>query len=212
MHYEIPGQQDKITLHYVDDDVKTRAQFAQIAVEVGYHCELYDSLDEILDYRPQHGLIVLKESADTEGVVVRAIDQMRKAGMWLAFIVVGSSPEPAHIVEAIKAGALDYLSLPVDGQQLQRCLARSGGEAQRISSLQRKKIEAQEVLKKLSMRETEVLEYLSDGRSNKEIARVLGISPRTVEVHRANMMIKLGATHPASAVRIKLDAERLQLT
>ena len=59
----------------------------------------------------------------------------------------------------------------------------------------------------LSGREREVLELLSAGCSNKEIARRLEISPRTVEIHRGNMMAKLGASHPADAVRVWIDAQ-----
>lgn len=211
MLHENSGRHEKITLHYVDCDVKARAHFAQIAFELGHHCELYENLTEVSGYPPQHGLIVIRDTQDTEGVVVDAFAELHKAGIWLAAIVVGSSPAPAQIVDAIKAGALDYLNLPVDAGRLQRCLARTADEAGRISYLRRKSIEAQELIKRLSMRETEVLKFLSDGHSNKAIARELGISPRTVEIHRANMMSKLGATHSARAVRIKLDAEQLRV-
>jgi DNA-binding CsgD family transcriptional regulator len=57
------------------------------------------------------------------------------------------------------------------------------------------------------VREREVLDWLAEGSSNKAIARELDISPRTVEIHRANMMTKLGARHAAEAVRLKLEAK-----
>ena len=60
---------------------------------------------------------------------------------------------------------------------------------------------------RLSRREREVLDWLSEGSSNKAIARQLCISPRTVEIHRANMMSKLGARHAAEAVRLRLEAQ-----
>ena len=192
---EINRGHEKITLHYVDDDVKARAQFSQAAFELGYHCELYDSFAEMSGYHPQHGIIFFRDTPSVEGFVAGAFTEMRKAGIWLAAVVVGSSPAPAQIVEAIKAGALDYLSLPMDVARLQRCLARTADEATRISGVRRKSIEAHELIKMLSPREAEVLELLSEGHSNKSIARELNISPHTVEIHRANMMSKLGATH-----------------
>jgi FixJ family two-component response regulator len=63
-------------------------------------------------------------------------------------------------------------------------------------------------MKKLSDREGQVLDLLVNGKSNKEIARDLGISPRTVEIHRSNMMTKLEVGHAASAVRMKLEADQ----
>jgi FixJ family two-component response regulator len=67
-------------------------------------------------------------------------------------------------------------------------------------------IEARDRISTLSTREREVLEWLARGSSNKAIARELAISPRTVEIHRANMMNKLGARHAAEAVRLRLEA------
>ena len=71
----------------------------------------------------------------------------------------------------------------------------------------RRMIEARNRISNLSRREREVLDWLAEGSSNKAIARELEISPRTVEIHRANMMSKLGARHAAEAVRLKLEAQ-----
>ncbi|WP_255548125.1 response regulator transcription factor [Erythrobacter ani] len=68
-------------------------------------------------------------------------------------------------------------------------------------------IEARGRIANLSVREREVLDWLTEGSSNKVIARRLEISPRTVEIHRANMMHKLGARHAADAVRLRLEAK-----
>lgn len=206
---EVNSQSDKLSLHYVDGDFSARAQFAKVACDLGIHCELYDSLTELSAYPPRHGLIVLRDTLNGGGDVASAFAEMHRAGIWLAAIVVGQAPAPVQIVDAIKAGALDYLDLPVDAGRLQRCLARTTHEAVRISSLRRRSIEARQLINGLSTRETQVLELLAAGHSNKLIARELGISPRTVEIHRANMMNKLGATHSAKAVRIKLDAEQM---
>jgi DNA-binding CsgD family transcriptional regulator len=68
-------------------------------------------------------------------------------------------------------------------------------------------IEARGRIENLSAREREVLDWLAQGSSNKAIARELQISPRTVEIHRANMMAKLGASHAADAVRLRIEAD-----
>jgi two-component system, LuxR family, response regulator FixJ len=201
----------KLTLHYVDGDVRERARFTQLAVEVGHHCELYDDLDELSAYPPRAGLIVLRDAWSIKGGVVGALSRLQEAGVWLAVIVVGDAQTPSQIVDAIKAGALDYLTLPIEAGRLGRCLTRTAEEAKRTASLRRRKMEARKMIDGLSAREAEVLELLAAGHSNKNIARALGISPRTVEIHRTNMMKKLGATHAASVVRMKLESEQFQI-
>lgn len=205
------AESEKKTLHFVEDDSQQRAQFAQFAVELGYHCELYDDLSELAAYPPRQGIIVLRDSPRVGGVV-GAIDRLEQLGIWLSVIAIGDSPAPQKIVDAVKAGALDYLVLPCDTERLERCLSRTAVEARKASNLRRKKVEAQQKLETLSIRESEVLELLAAGQSNKLIARELGISPRTVEIHRSNMMLKLNAKHAASAVRIKLEANPMALS
>ena len=82
-----------------------------------------------------------------------------------------------------------------------RCRIAKRGAARR------RMIEARDRISSLSVREREVLDWLTEGSSNKVITRELDISPRTVEIHRANMMHKLGARHAAEAVRLKLEAK-----
>ena len=79
-------------------------------------------------------------------------------------------------------------------------------DAGRHAEARRRLIDARRRIDQLSKREREVLDWLSEGCSNKAIARELEISPRTVEIHRANMMDKLGAGHAAEAVRLRLEA------
>ena len=74
------------------------------------------------------------------------------------------------------------------------------------AAARRRMIEARGRIENLSAREREVLDWLAQGSSNKTIARELDISPRTVEIHRANMMSKLGASHAAEAVRLRIEA------
>ena len=87
-------------------------------------------------------------------------------------------------------------------RRLEAIMAEAGEHAAR----RRREVAARQSIALLSKRESEVLELLSAGCSNKEIARRLEISPRTVEIHRGNMMAKLRAGHPADAVRLWIDA------
>lgn len=202
---------EKVTLHFVDADVGVRAGFSQLVARIGAHCEVYESLEELFAYPPTFGLVILRDPAEVGGTVTDAFVKMKRAGISLAVVVVGESPAPSQIVEAIKIGALDYLSLPVDVAQLECCLTRISREVSRASSAHRQRIEAKELISGLTAREREVLRLLAAGHKTKVIAGELGISPRTVEAHRANMMAKLGAKHSAKAVRLQVVAEQMMV-
>jgi FixJ family two-component response regulator len=196
---------ERLTLHYVGGDVHERACFAQTALLLEHHCELYDNLNELAAHPPRRGIIFLHDDPAFGGIPA-GFERLEGLGIWLPVIAIGEAPSPRKIVEAIKAGALDYIVLPVQAERLDRCLARNALEAQRNATLRRKKVEAQERLARLSRREAEVLDLLANGCSNKLIARELGISPRTVEIHRSNMINKIGASNSAGALRLKLEA------
>ena len=98
------------------------------------------------------------------------------------------------------------MSLPLRPERLADALSRIAKETDAFLEARRKMVEARNRIANLSPREREVLDWLTEGCSNKVIARELHISPRTVEIHRANMMQKLGAEHPSQAVRLKIEA------
>lgn len=195
----------KASLHFVDPCSRQRAEFARVGFALGHHSEVYGDVVELAAYPPREGIIVARDSAEDGGVGV-LLDRLGGLGIWLPLIAVDVQPRPGRIVEAIKAGALDYLALPLDPDRFARCLARVANEAEQFGAARRRMIEARDRISTLSAREREVLDWLAEGNSNKTIARELDISPRTVEIHRANMMTKLGARHAAEAVRLKLEA------
>lgn len=197
---------DRLTLHYIGSDPAERAHFARTAMLAGHHCELYDNLDELAVHIPHRGIIFLRDQTEAGGIP-ELIERLELLRIWLPAIAIGETADPQHIVSAIKAGALDYIALPLEFERLQRCVTRNVLEAERVALARRKRVDARERLVRLSPRESRVLELLADGCSNKLMAREMGISPRTVEIHRANMMSKIGATNSAKAMRLKLDAE-----
>jgi FixJ family two-component response regulator len=158
------------------------------------------------------GIIILRDHPAIGGGIVAAMKQLEELGIWLSVVVAGEAADPGAIVEAIKAGALDYIPIPVDPTLLHVSLTKVCAEDSQRSGMRRRRIEARDKIARLTMRESEVLEFLAAGHSSKAIAHQLGISPRTVELHRSRMMSKLGASHTAGAVRIALDASGAHVT
>ncbi|MEE4200296.1 response regulator transcription factor [Erythrobacter sp.] len=196
----------KASLHFIDSDSRQRAELARVGFSLGHHSEVYGDISELSIHPPREGIIIARDQS-AEGGVSIILDRLCRLGIWLPLIAIEAEPRPGRIVAAIKAGALDYLSLPLDPSRFERCLARIEKEAESFGAARRRMIEARDRISSLSVREREVLDWLSEGSSNKVIARQLDISPRTVEIHRSNMMHKLGARHAAEAVRLKLEAK-----
>jgi two-component system response regulator FixJ len=197
--------EQRLKLHITGGDSRLRAEHSRLAYEMGHHAEVYSDLAELIDDGPVEGVIIACQDVLVDGVA-GLLDRLEEAGIWLPVVAASNDPDVDDVVRAIRAGALDYLRLPLTREEFVRMAAHVASDGGRHAEARRRLIEARQRLGRLSRREREVLDWLSEGCSNKAIARALEISPRTVEIHRANMMVKLGATHAADAVRLRLDA------
>jgi FixJ family two-component response regulator len=193
------------TLHIVGGTSRSRAEQARIAFALGHHAEVYADLAELVR-RPVAPGVVLAGGELLETGIGQLIDRLGAAGIWLPVVAVAEAPGVPDVVRAIEEGALDFLPLPLAHSDLARMLAKLGGAGERHVAARRSMVEAQRRMAALSRRERQVLDWLAEGSSNKLIARALAISPRTVEIHRANMMDKLGVQHSAEAVRLQCIA------
>jgi FixJ family two-component response regulator len=203
---QIAAMEQRLTLHIVDSDSRSRAEQARTAFALGHHAEVYSDLSELLDRTPSGGVVLLRERT-ADAPLAELFERLGEKGIWVPLIVCDEEPRIERVVDAIKNGALDYLQLPLENGRLARSLARVVAESDAHARARRHLIEARQRVGLLSKREREVLELLALGSSNKLIARELSISPRTVEIHRSNMMTKLRAGHSAEAVRLWLQSE-----
>jgi len=193
-------------IHFVEPDMRVRADLARATFALGHHAEVYADIEELADHPPRRGVVAVHDSGIPDGVR-DILDFLAGRGIWLPLVAMDEAPVTGNVVAAIKAGALDYLVLPLDEPRLAAMLERIGDEARAHAEARRRMVEARGRIGVLSTREREVLDWLARGSSNKTIARELAISPRTVEIHRANMMSKLGAAHSAEAVRLRIEAK-----
>ncbi len=203
--------EQRISIHIVGGNSRTRAEQSRLILSRGHHAEVYSDLVELIDRPPHSGVIIASEGVLENGVAA-LLDELAGAGIWIPLVAAKSEPGVDEVVEAIQAGALDFLQLPLTATELRRMIAHVHSDAGRHAEARRRLIDARKRIETLSRREREVLDWLSEGCSNKAIARNLEISPRTVEIHRANMMDKLGANHAAEAVRLQIEASFQETT
>jgi len=131
------------------------------------------------------------------------IDLLRSVGRLapdLGFVVLTGHADVRQAVEAMRLGAIDFVEKPAPPERLLAAVAQAGTARRRADPAARDRID------RLTPREREVMVLLVAGHTNKEIARQLGISPRTAEVHRRNAMRKTGSDSLAAAVRLAVAA------
>jgi two-component system response regulator FixJ len=192
-------------IHIVDDDAAVRRALTRLLEAAGFAVAAYESAVEFLAAVPQlvSGCILLDlRMPGIDGLEAQV--QLKRLGIETPLIMLTGQADIPTAVRAMKAGALDFIEKPFDGDRL--VAAIEAALARPNHSCHNRDAERAAVrIALLSRREREVLDGLVAGRPNKVIAHELGISVRTVEVHRARMLDRLG-THLAGAVRLALLA------
>jgi RNA polymerase sigma factor (sigma-70 family) len=195
----------RLAIHVLDDDHGRRAQIARCAIALGHHAEVYSDPAELAAHAPRDGLVIALEDA-VQGGVSGLLGLLNREGRWLAVIATSANPTIDKAVAAIRQGALDYLPLPLQPQRLAQAIGAVAEESETIHAERSRQVEARALVGRLSPREREVVGLMAAARTNKEIGRELGISPRTVEIHRTNALAKLGVGHSIAAVTLFRDA------
>jgi two-component system response regulator FixJ len=190
----------------VDDDAGVRNAMRSLLKSVGLESLLFASAQEFLAaYQPsQPGCLVLDiRMPGMSGLELQ--QQLSLRGAVIPVIFMSGHGDIPMAVEAMQHGAFDFLQKPFRDQDLldriQRALAKDGELRKSLGEHTRIKAH----LESLTPREREVLDLMTQGKQNKAIAQVLGVSPRTVEIHRARVMEKMKAQSVAELVRMMLD-------
>ena len=199
-------------VHIVDDDAQVRAATSFLLASHGYTTEVYSSGTEFLrDARLTRGCILLDlRMPGLDGHEVQ--EELRRRGVDLPVVIMSGHGDVDAAVQAMKLGAFDYLSKPAREEDLFGAIERALSSHRETEVRRAAAANAAARLQSLSPRERQILQGLLGGLSNKEIARCLVLSPRTVEMHRANMMDDLGITNLAEALRLGIDAGLPPLT
>lgn len=187
-------------LHVVDDDLATRDSIRTLLATADYEVETYDSAPAFLDkVRPTAtGCILLDlEMPGMSGMDM--LEGMRRLHFAMPTIIVTAHGEIRSAVQAMQAGAVDFLIKPFMDDVL---LARIRGAIAGVDEQERRSVLAK--LAALTKREGDVFASIVNGNPNKVLAYELGVSVRTVEVHRAHVMIKMEASSLAELVRMSL--------
>jgi FixJ family two-component response regulator len=199
---------DKQTVFIVDDDAGVREGLSLLLDTVGQPCELFGSAYEFLDSYEENkgGCLVL----DIRMPRMTGLDLQEKLidmGSALPIIFITGHGDIPMAVDAMRKGAVDFIRKPFREHDLLDRIneALESDISSREQSLNRQAL--RDKIESLSKRESEVFERVADGDMNKVIAIDLGISERTVEVHRSQVMQKLGVRTLAQLVRVKIEAE-----
>jgi two-component system, LuxR family, response regulator FixJ len=187
----------------IDSNLRRRASLSHDLSGSGIHVEPFEDTAEIKMAWPRSGIILAE---DADGNVGDLIAHMTECGNWLPVIAFSERPGTSRVVRAIMEGAVDYLEWPARASEIGAMLAAVDMNAAKIGSLRLREARARSRVQKLTRRELEVLAGVAGGLSNRLIGEKLAISPRTVEIHRANMLNKMGAHHTSEAIRIAIEA------
>ena len=197
-------------VHLIDDDEAVRQSLAFLLATSGLAVRVYASAVTFLDALGslQPGCIV--SDVRMPGVDGLALQRrLRELGVNLPVILITGHGDVPLAVEAMKAGVVDFIEKPFDDDLLLGSIRVALDQYGKTGLREIEAAQIKDRLQSLSVREREVLDGLVAGHPNKTIAYDLNLSPRTVEVHRANVMTKMQASSLSELVRMAMTAEVL---
>jgi FixJ family two-component response regulator len=197
------------TVYAVDDDLLTRILLENIFQAANLKVETFSSAEEFLaTYSPKNTGCLLLDilMPGMDGLELQ--EKLAEQGNQAPVIFLSGSDEVRVAVQALKAGAVDFIEKPIQPNVVVGCVnkALELDQKNRYRQLQRSQIKQRITL--LTPREAEVMKWIVRGKPNKLIARILGISPRTVEVHRKKVLEKMQVDSVVELVNMISEVER----
>lgn len=199
---------DHPVIYVVDDDDAMRQSLAALVGSMGYQVNAYSSADTFLSEFDNNtfGCVILDvRMPGMSGVEL--LEWLRERGVSIPVVVITAFGDVPTAVRAMHAGAADFLEKPFRDQELLDLIHRCLKDHRKVLVNQLKTEQVQERMALLTPREQEVMSMVVKGQANRQVAEVLGLSTRTVEIHRARVMEKMQASSLAELVRMVLHVE-----
>ncbi|HWL73237.1 MAG TPA: response regulator FixJ [Burkholderiaceae bacterium] len=201
---------ETLVVHVIDDDEAMRQSLAFLFRTARIHAETYESAAAFLTALPQIKVGCVVTDVRMPGMSgLELLRQLRELNIGVPVVVITGHGDVPLAVEAMKGGAADFLEKPFDDEALLRAVRAALSKNATDHEREALKSDIKARLVSLSGRERDVLEGLIAGNPNKTIAYDLGISPRTVEIYRANVMTKMQAGSLSDLVRMAILGDML---
>ncbi|NUU68057.1 response regulator transcription factor [Enterobacteriaceae bacterium BIT-l23] len=192
-------------IYLIDDDEAIRCSLSALLATVGWQTETFASVQQfqaaVTDLPALSGCLLLDiRMPGKTGMTL--LEEWRGQGLTIPVIIMTGHGNIDLCRRAFKNGAFEFLTKPIDADTLFDTVGAAMEQRRQSLQQQQKTAELQTRLATLSAREQEVIALIVEGKANKEIARELELSPRTVEAHRANAFARLGVNSLAKLIRL----------
>jgi FixJ family two-component response regulator len=191
------------TIFVIDDDASVRKSLSRLLRSLRFDVETFASAEQFLERESYQGIGCIVLDVRMPGLSGMDLqDELNRAGHNLPIVFITGHGEIPMSVQAMKRGAVDFLSKPFDDKELLRSVDEAVATARRIVAERADKDDALRRVELLTPREREIVRYVISGLLNKQIAYRLNIAEKTVKVHRGHIMEKLGVGSVAELVRL----------
>lgn len=194
-----------LTVYIVDDDPSVRDALGLLLSVKGYHTAIFADGEGFLNAWQSDWigcLLIDIRMPGMDGLTLQK--KLADLGCHLPVIIITGHGDASLARQAFKASAIDFLEKPFDVEKLIDAIVEAFRREETVLNEMQRSERLMQVLKELTPREREVMDLVVTGKHNREIAPALGISIRTVEVHKVNLMAKLGVSSIPDLVRISI--------